>query len=496
MKNRTLLNSAANAASKIWAILSLYLFVPLYIHFLGEEAYGLVSFFTTMSAALNLLGLGLSSTLRREFALDCDGGHAANLRKYRLLRDVELLFGAVALLIAAGCLLLAPQIAGRWLHASALGTGVVTQAVRLMAVSIVLQLVANLYFGALLGLGRQVLANSLHIAWSAAKALGSVAVLALIAADVRGFYFWHIIVDAVYILVLRRVLLRQISGEGVLTWRREDLALLKTVWRYAGGLALISLVAFVNTQFDRIIISGSLSLTELGAYSSCGTLGQLITMVSSAVGTAVFPVFASKQGEELKAVFERYYHLVAVGVCAMGMFVAVYSSSLLLFWTRSDVYAGLTAGSSSLVILGSMFVALQEVPYAFVLAQGDTSLNLKLGLTCLPLVALGMFWGVRHYGLMGAAAVYCGAMALQTAAYIFMVYRKYFHSGFRRWLLRDTMLPMVCCLLLALLSRLICTLLGLSGLPQILFAGATGAASLAVVVFALARKELRALLRE
>ena len=73
-KHKTIANTIANMASKIWSMVSIYIFVPLYIKYLGEEAYGLISFFTTMQMALNLLGLGLSSTLRREFALNINGG--------------------------------------------------------------------------------------------------------------------------------------------------------------------------------------------------------------------------------------------------------------------------------------------------------------------------------------------------------------------------------------------------------------------------------------
>ena len=91
-KHKTIANTIANMASKIWSMVSIYIFVPLYIKYLGEEAYGLISFFTTMQMALNLLGLGLSSTLRREFALNINGGYEVNLRKYKLLRSIEVFF--------------------------------------------------------------------------------------------------------------------------------------------------------------------------------------------------------------------------------------------------------------------------------------------------------------------------------------------------------------------------------------------------------------------
>lgn len=43
-------------------------FVPLYIKFLGMEAYGLIGFFATLQALFSILDLGLGATLNRELA--------------------------------------------------------------------------------------------------------------------------------------------------------------------------------------------------------------------------------------------------------------------------------------------------------------------------------------------------------------------------------------------------------------------------------------------
>ncbi len=40
-------------------------FIPLYIKFLGIEAYGIIGFFTTLQAMFTLLDLGLGYTLNR-----------------------------------------------------------------------------------------------------------------------------------------------------------------------------------------------------------------------------------------------------------------------------------------------------------------------------------------------------------------------------------------------------------------------------------------------
>ena len=68
MANLIIKNTAANMATKIWTIMSMYLFVPVWIHFLGVEGYGVISFYTIMMTLMFFADAGLTATLTREFA--------------------------------------------------------------------------------------------------------------------------------------------------------------------------------------------------------------------------------------------------------------------------------------------------------------------------------------------------------------------------------------------------------------------------------------------
>ena len=61
-------NTVANYVGTSCRVLLGFLFVPLYINYLGIESYGLIGFSVSLSALLRLADLGLSSTLSREFA--------------------------------------------------------------------------------------------------------------------------------------------------------------------------------------------------------------------------------------------------------------------------------------------------------------------------------------------------------------------------------------------------------------------------------------------
>ena len=61
-------NIIANIANKAWGFLSILLFTPLYIKFLGVEAYGLIGFYSTLLAMLAFADMGFTATLTRETA--------------------------------------------------------------------------------------------------------------------------------------------------------------------------------------------------------------------------------------------------------------------------------------------------------------------------------------------------------------------------------------------------------------------------------------------
>jgi O-antigen/teichoic acid export membrane protein len=45
-------NIVANMIGRAWGVLSVYLFIPLYLKFLGIEAFGLVGFYSTLLGVL------------------------------------------------------------------------------------------------------------------------------------------------------------------------------------------------------------------------------------------------------------------------------------------------------------------------------------------------------------------------------------------------------------------------------------------------------------
>ncbi|MCO7123756.1 lipopolysaccharide biosynthesis protein [Ihubacter massiliensis] len=488
-KKDTIKNSIANITSKFWSIVAIYFFIPFYINILGEEAYGLVSFFATLQAAMNILGLGLANTLRREFAIGDSKNDNVNIRKYKLLKSTELIYFMLAILVVAICFLGSHTIADQWFSQSSLGQNIIAVTLVLMGGSIALQFLTNMYHGCILGLGNQITANAMYIGWSAIKNIGALVVICIIAPDIRVFYVWHIISDLIYLVILRIYVVHKLNSNKRLEWKLQDFKIMKSILPYTAGILIISIIALINKQMDKIIISKYMSLEELGAYNSAFLLGQLITIVSSAVSVALFSyytqMFSKGDISLLRSKFLYDNKLITIIIACLGVYIAVFAPELLMFWTKSNIYVSIIEHGVFFIVMGSLFLALQEIPYAFVLAQGNTKINIQLGLFSLPFTIVGMVMAVKSYGVTGASIFYFLLMVSSTLIYICIIYKKYFGKWNLKVLFIDIVMPITICLGIAIVSRIAIKSLLVGLVPTIIAAIFCGAVNLIVMLLSI-----------
>ena len=96
-------NLIANYLGQGWVALMGLAFIPLYIRYLGMEAYGLIGLFAVIQAWMTLLDMGMTPTLNREMARYTAGAHSSQSIR-DLLRSLEILcFSAGRHRLPAGC---------------------------------------------------------------------------------------------------------------------------------------------------------------------------------------------------------------------------------------------------------------------------------------------------------------------------------------------------------------------------------------------------------
>src|SRR5215471_10329191 len=182
-------NLAANLIGSSWSMLAQLVCIPLYIKFMGVEAYGLIGFYLTLQAILQLLDLGLSPTMNREMARYSVQPEKADEAR-DLVRTLEIGYWIIGILIGVACVAASPWIAVHWIRAGSIPVRSVSDAVTLMGILAFFQWPMSFYQGGLTGLRKQVLFNLLRILSSTATNVGAVLALWLIRPTIHVFYVW------------------------------------------------------------------------------------------------------------------------------------------------------------------------------------------------------------------------------------------------------------------------------------------------------------------
>jgi O-antigen/teichoic acid export membrane protein len=187
-------NFSVGLFGSIWSALLGLAVVPLYIKYLGTEAYGLIGFFATTQALLQLLDLGLSPTINREVARCSATNKMQEARS--LLHTLSVVYWGMAFVIGLVILALAPLIATHWLQARALPLATISQALMLMGLVVACRWPVGLYMGALMGMQRVALSSMINTAFGTLSSLGTVAVLILVSPTIKAFFIWQALVCA------------------------------------------------------------------------------------------------------------------------------------------------------------------------------------------------------------------------------------------------------------------------------------------------------------
>lgn len=439
MAQKTFKNITANYFGRIWGFLSVYIFIPLYIKYLGIEAYGVINFYTVLITLLLFADAGLSETLGREFARR--GEDKAYCRN--LLHSIERLYLVIISCLVVAIFFFAPHIAENWLRSHSIPKEKICTCLRLMGVSIAFQFFSTLHNSGLMGLQKQVIANTIQISWSAVRS-GLVIIPLFFAPDLLIFFYWQIGSNILFFFINRYQLWRQIRLE---TAPEFDKLILKNIGGFALGMMLMAVVAALNGQLDKLVVSKYLSLKQFSYYALSGTLAQMPVILISPLTLAVLPIINKithmDSKEELKNVFHQYAFIIATLSSLSGLIIFFYAKNLAFIWTGNIDIAINIKGVAKLLTLSSVFLAMQYMPYLLAIANGHTRTNLLLSISSIIFLLPLLYFFINTFGLVGAA---CPSLILNIFIFIvsgYLIIKKFLRGEFKTWLLKDIALPLL-----------------------------------------------------
>lgn len=444
-------NIIANYAGTFWSTLMSLIFVPLYIHFMGIESYGLVGVFASLLGIFALLDMGLSATMNREMArlsaLPDTSQHSRDLT-----RTLEILYWGVAICIGASVIVLSGPIAHHWVNPKGLSRETVEQAIMIMGLVAALRWPVSFYSGGLMGLERQVAVNAITAVCATIRGVGAVLVLWLVSPTIQAFFLWQIVSSTVETASLTLALwLCLPAGRRK---PRFDTAALRSVWRFSAGMTGISIAVLILMQTDKVILSRMLSLEMFGYYTLAWAVTAAVGRSFSPVVAAVYPeltrLTALKDQGGLAAIYHKSAQSVAVTMLPAVVVLGLFSDRLLFVWAGPGPIVDHASTLVAILAVGTCLNGFMHIPYSAQLAAGWTSLSFWKNVVAVVVLVPLLIVLTKEYGAVGGAAVWVILNSGYVVFEISIMHRRILVGEKCYWYLYDVALPILTALAVAL----------------------------------------------
>jgi O-antigen/teichoic acid export membrane protein len=447
-------NTVANFLGYGWSALIALAFIPVYIRFLGIEAYGLIGLFSVLLMSLGLLDLGMSPMISREMARFSAGVRtAASIRD--LLRSAEWIAFGVAAIVILVLVLVSGWLASHWVKPGSLPASTVVHAFEWMAFVIGLRFVENIYRSALQGLQRQVETNLVMAAAATFRALGVVAVLSFVNPTVEAYFIWQGLVSVLSLLTFALLAYRALPASE--RGGRFSIAELKPVVRFSGGLMGIALSGTLLTQLDKLLLSRILSLPDFGVFMLASSLAGGLLSLCIPIAQAWYPRLSALHAERNEAGLVSTFHLgaqlVSVLVGSAALFLIAFADPILALWTQDEALATKTANLVQLLAFANLLNALMYIPYQAQLAHGWTSLTLRIAMAAVLVICPAILYVAPRYGAEGAAMIWVAFNIGYMMIGMHLMFKRILTTEKWEWYGADILMPLLpAALVAALLS--------------------------------------------
>lgn len=448
-------NLIANYLGTGWVALMGLAFIPIYIQYLGIEAWGLMAFMSMLQAWFFLLGMGMTPAIRREMARYTGGKNSVQSIR-NLLRTLEATYVVIAALIVATVFAASHWIASHWLLRTHLRGEDIVTALHIIGVVLACRLAEQSYRGVLQGLQHQVWLNAMDAMLATLRWAGAAVVVAM-SSNIHAFFVWQGMVSLISVVVLSIEAHRVLppAPEGA----RFDSQLLWSIRRFAGGMAVVTFMSLLLTQVDKLLLSKLLPLEQYGVYmlaaSVAGGLAFLVMPATLAVSPRLAQFVARGDEANVADLFHKAGQWVAALVVPSAITISVFSREFLWLWTGNASLAEQAAPLLSLLALGTMLNAFMHVPHHTQFAYGWTGLAVRTNMIAVAILVPAIFVVVPKYGAIAAAWLWC----MLNAGYVLItphfLHRKFLKGEKGAWYIHAVFKPLAISLLLLSITKLL-----------------------------------------
>ena len=441
-KTRSLkLNIFANYVGQLYIAVIGIALLPLYIKYMGAEAYGLVGFFTMLQAWFGVLDLGLTPTISRETAR-FKGGAITALLFRQLFRALAVVFFTVAIIGGAILFFSSEIIATKWLSFETLSNDEVVIAIKIMGASVALRWVGGLYRGVVAGSEKLVWLSMFNSIIATLRFIGVFFSMWQFGFTPFVFFFHQLIVALIEffgLAIKSQQLLPSINANfDNIGWSFKPI---KKILKFSLTIAFTASVWVFVTQTDKLILSGILTLESYGYFTIAVLAANGIMLLSGPISSAIMPrmarLYAEQNYKEMIKVYRQSTQLVAVIAGSAAITLIVTAKPLLLAWTGDLYLAEQAAPILKLYAAGNLFLCVAAFPYYLQYTKGNLHYHLIGNIVLVIILIPSIIYAAINNGGLGAGYVWLIMNALFLFLWVAYVHKKLEPNLHVKWLFND-----------------------------------------------------------
>lgn len=421
-----------------------FVFVPVYIKYLGIYSYGIIGIYVSFQAWFALLDMGLSPTISREMSRFTAGG-VTKKDIHDLLRTVEVIYLIISIIIGVSVMAGAHWMATSWLKRGPLSIETVTYALIIVGYIIAIRWMSTIYRSAIQGLRKQVWLSIFTSISATIRSVGSVLLLVFFVNSLEAFFTFQAItytIETFALFIKLHNYLPPIKNKAEIR-----LNLLRASKGFIAGLGAIGIMSIVLNQLDRLLLSRMVTLADFGYYIVASSVALAVFgLLVTPLGNVTYPRFTALVTiGDPKAVSEEYHHfsqLISITLIPTSLILALFSRPILMLWTRNAQLTEMVSPVLKILILGYMFHGLTLVPYTTRLAHGSYRLRLIFLIFATAIAVPAFIVYIPRYGIQAAAWIWLCVNLSMVVIEAPIMHSRILQNDLRQWVLIDVCLPL------------------------------------------------------
>lgn len=392
--------------------------VPLYLKLIGPDRYGVLSIAWLLLGYFGLFDLGLGRATSFRIAALRDSSGQARADTFWVALFVNACMG-----VAGGIALWA---AGAYFFShlfkvdDALRAEILA-ATPLLAASVPISTLIGVLTGALQGREKFLQINLVSGVSTTFFQLAPLALAATLGPNLVLILGAAVIARLAALLALARACYHEITRGWECRLKLDELP---TLMKYGGWVTVTAAFGPLLTIVDRFAIGAVLGAKAVATYNVPFQLSKQIAIVPGALVNALFPRLSAVSSAEQQRLSAQAT-LTLVSVISPPVMVGIFLiEPFLHIWVGSELGI-MSAQVGRALLIGFWANAFALIPYTRLQASGRPDLVTKILLAEIPLYLGGLYLGMKHFGLLGAAVALSIRFALDYALLTWAAERRF-----------------------------------------------------------------------